>query len=141
MTPKQISLVQTSFARLSSDLPALTTRFYEDLFEKDPALRSLFPTDLEDQKVRFAEKLTEIVRAITDLEGLLAQTRALGARHAAYAVRASHYDTVGEVLLAALAGVSGGTFDTETREAWTMAYSLVAETMLEGATAARRGGA
>lgn len=141
MTPEQISLVRTSFARLSSDMPALTTRFYEDLFEKDPTLRSLFPTDLEEQKVRFAEKLTEIVRAISDLEGLLAQTRALGARHAAYAVRASHYGTVGDAFLAALAGVSGGTFDPETRAAWTMAYSLVAETMLEGASAARRGGA
>jgi eukaryotic-like serine/threonine-protein kinase len=79
VTPEQISLVQASFARLSSDLPALTTRFYEDLFEEDPALRSLFPPDLEEQKMRFAEKLTEIVRAISDLEGLLAQTRALGA--------------------------------------------------------------
>ena len=141
MTPEQISLVQTSFDRLSSDLPALTTRFYEDLFEKDPTLRSLFPADLEEQKMRFAEKLTEIVRAISDLEGLLDQTRALGARHAGYAVRASHYPTVGEALLEALAGVSGGRFDPETRDAWTMAYSLVAETMLEGATAARRGGA
>jgi hemoglobin-like flavoprotein len=141
MTPEQISLVQTSFDRLSSDLPALTTHFYEDLFERDPSLRSLFPADLEEQKVRFAEKLTEIVRAISDLEGLLAQTRALGVRHAAYAVRASYYDTVGTALLAALAGASGGAMDPETREAWTMAYSLVAETMLEGATAARRGGA
>ncbi len=36
MTPEQISLVQSSFDRLGSHLPALTTRFYEELFDKDP---------------------------------------------------------------------------------------------------------
>jgi len=129
--------VQSSFDRLGSHLPALTSGFYEGLFDRDPTLRSLFPRDLEEQKIRFAEKLTEIVRAISDLDELLAHTRALGARHAGYAVRASHYRTVGAALLDALASVFGDTFDLSTREAWALAYSLVAETMLEGATAAR----
>ncbi len=137
MTPEQINLVQSSFGRLGSHLPALTTRFYDELFDKDPTLRSLFTTDLEGQKIRFAEKLTEIVRATSDLDGLLAHTRALGARHAKYAVRASHYPTVGAALLDAIASVLGDTFDPDTREAWALAYSLVAETMLEGVTGAR----
>ena len=137
MTPEQITLVQSSFARLGPELPALTTRFYQELFGRDPALRAMFTTDMAVQKVRFGEKLTEIVRAIPRLAELLGHTRALGARHAGYGVRAIDYRTVEDSLLAALAAILGDSFDAPTREAWAIAYNLVAETMLEGAASAR----
>jgi hemoglobin-like flavoprotein len=44
---------------------------------------------------------------------------------------------VGHALLAALAVVLGERFDAPTRDAWTVAYNLVAETMMEGAASAR----
>jgi hemoglobin-like flavoprotein len=137
MTPEQIKLVQSSFERVGPDLPALATRFYQELFGRDPALRALFTTDMALQKIRFAEKLTEIVRAFPRLDELLAHTRALGARHVGYGVRVADYEAVGEALVAALAAVLGDSFDTQTREAWRIAYNLVAETMLEGAASAR----
>jgi hemoglobin-like flavoprotein len=137
MTPEQIELVQSSFERVGPDLPALATRFYQELFGRDPALRALFTTDMALQKVRFAEKLTEIVRAFPRLDELLAHTRALGARHVGYGVRVADYETVGEALVAALAAVLGDSFDAQTSEAWCIAYNLVAETMLEGAASAR----
>jgi hemoglobin-like flavoprotein len=137
MTPEQITLVQSSFERLGPQLPAMATRFYQELFARDPGLRPLFTTPLPQQEVRFAEKLTEIVRAMPRLDDLLTHTRALGARHLAYGVRAADYQTLGDALLAALAAILGDSFDARTREAWTLAYNLVAETMLEGAAAAR----
>ena len=137
MTPEQITLVQSSFERLGPELPAMATRFYEELFERDPALRPLFTTPLAEQEVKFAVKLTEIVQAMPRLDELLTHTRALGARHVGYGVRTADYQTLGEALLAALAAVLGDSFDTPTREAWVLAYNLVAETMLEGAAAVR----
>ena len=137
MTPEQITLVQSSFERAVPELPALATRFYQELFRRDPALRALFTTDMALQKVRFAEKLTEIVRAFPRLDELLAHTRALGARHVGYGVRVADYQIVGEALFAALAAVLGDGFDAQTREAWHIAYNLMAETMLEGAASAR----
>ncbi len=136
MTPEQIMMVQSSFERAVPELPALAARFYQELFGRDAALRPLFTTDLALQKVRFAEKLTEIVRAMPCLDELLTHTRALGARHAGYGVRAGDYQTVGAALLDALAAVLGDSFDTPTRQAWALAYNLVAETMLEGAASA-----
>ncbi len=91
MTPEQITLVQSSFERLGPQLPAMATGFYQELFWRDPALRSLFTTDLTQQEVKFAEKLTEIVRAMPRLGELLAHTRELGARHVGYGVRAADY--------------------------------------------------
>ena len=70
------------------------------------------------------------------LDELLGHTRALGARHVGYGVRASDYRVLGDALLAALAAVLGDGFDAA-REAWALAYNLVAETMLEGAASAR----
>ena len=137
MTPEQITLVQSSFERLGPGLPTLAPRFYQELFGRDPALRALFATDLAQQEASFADKLTEIVRAIPRLDELLTHTRALGARHAGYGVRAGDYQTVGAALLDALAAVLGDSFDAPTRQAWTLAYNLVAETMLEGAASAR----
>lgn len=137
MTPEQITLVQTSFERLGPQLPTMATRFYQELFARDPALCPLFTTPMALQKVKFAEKLTEIVQAMPRLDELLTHTRALGARHVGYGVRAADYQTLGDALLAALAAILGDSFDAATREAWTLAYNLVAETMLEGAAAAR----
>jgi nitric oxide dioxygenase len=137
MTPEQITLVQSSFKRLGPDLPALTARFYEELFERDPALRPLFTTDMAEQRVKFAQKLTEIVRSMPRLGELLVHTRALGARHVGYGVRAMDYQTVGDSLIAAIAAVLGDELDAATREAWVLAFNIVAETMLEGAAEAR----
>jgi len=137
MTPEQISLVQSSFERLGRRLPAMATRFDQELFRRDPALRPLFTTDLAEQEVRFANKLAEIVHAIPRLDELLTHTRALGAVHVGYGVRAADYQTVGAALIAALAAVLGDSFDDPTCLAWTLAYNLVAETMLEGAATAR----
>ena len=133
MTPEQITLVQSSFDRLGPNVPELATRFYAELFARDPGLRPLFTTDLELQKVRFADKLTEIVRSIPRLQELLSHTRALGARHVGYGVHVADYRTVGDALQAALAATLGDAFDPATRQAWVTAYSLVAETMLQGA--------
>jgi hemoglobin-like flavoprotein len=97
----------------------------------------MFTIPLALQEVKFAEKLTEIVQAMPRLDELLAHTRALGARHVGYGVRTADYQTLGDALLAALAAVLGDSFDAATREAWALACNLVAETMLEGAAAAR----
>ena len=42
MTPEQITLVQLSFERLGPDLPAVTARFYEELFQRNPSLGTVF---------------------------------------------------------------------------------------------------
>jgi len=140
MTPEQITLVQSSLECLEPDLPALTTRFYKELFAREPGLRALFSTDMAEQEARLAHKLTEIVRTIPHLDEFLAHTRALGARHLGYGVPVAAYQTVGEALLEALAAILGDRFDAQTRDAWKLAYSLIAETMLQGAASRRRGG-
>ncbi len=58
----------------------------------------------------------------------------LGAIHLAYGVVPSHYDAVGDSLLAALAQTAGKSWSEEEAEAWRGAFALIADAMLAGAT-------
>ena len=49
MTPNQIALVQTSFARVAPIAATAADLFYGRLFEVAPQVRSLFPEDLRER--------------------------------------------------------------------------------------------
>jgi hemoglobin-like flavoprotein len=50
-------------------------------------------------------------------------------------VKAAHYGTVAGALLATLEQGLGSIFTAEVKEAWTAAYTVLASTMQQGATA------
>jgi hemoglobin-like flavoprotein len=131
VTPRQIALVETSLDHV--DLDVLVKAFYDRAFAADPGLAEMFTADPAVQRARFAAELTEIVRSIRSIDTFGPAARALGARHRGYGVRAGHYRLMGGALLDALAEVSGDGWTPELAEAWTLAYNLIAETMLTGA--------
>jgi nitric oxide dioxygenase len=49
MTPKQIRLINQSFALMSPEADAVARIFYNRLFQLDPALRKMFPESLENR--------------------------------------------------------------------------------------------
>ena len=61
--------------------------FYERLFYMAPSLRPMFPTDMRDQKRKLMVMLASAVQGLTDLDALVPQLMALGARHAGYGVK------------------------------------------------------
>lgn len=139
MTPEQIALVQDSAGRIHERLAEVTSGFYRRLFAANPELRTMFPLDLVLQEQKFADELDTIVRAIPDFPRFLHQVRALGARHAGYGTRVTHYAEVRKALLQSLADTLGPEWTTDVEEAWQAAYDMVAEVMmLGGATTAVR---
>jgi hemoglobin-like flavoprotein len=134
MTPEQLALVRDSYADLDTMRDELAPEFYRQLFALDPSLRALFRVDWAEQEAKFTKQLTDIVDSMANLDQLIEQTRALGQRHVTYGVKVSHYATVRAALLAAFAALLGDRFDDATREAWSLAYNLIAECMLSGTT-------
>ena len=136
MTPEQVQLVRRSFARLQPQAELVAKLFYSHLFQIDPGLQPLFRSDMEPQGRRLMQMLAAAVALLDHPDKLLPVLRDLGERHAGYGVQPEQYATVGEALIDTL-GVSLGAqrFDAATREAWTTAYALVTETMLEAAVA------
>jgi hemoglobin-like flavoprotein len=133
MTAHEISLVQTSFAKVAPIADQAAALFYARLFELDPSLRAMFRGDLPTQGRKLMQMIGLAVRGLDRLETLAPMVRDLGMRHARYNVRDEHYDTVGEALLWTLGKGLGPGFTSEMQAAWARVYWLLAETMKAGA--------
>lgn len=133
MTPHQIKLVQTSFAQVAPIAATAADLFYGRLFEIAPQVRGMFPDDLSEQKKKLMAMLGTVVAGLARLETLLPAVRALGQRHAGYGVTAEQYAPVGAALLWTLEKGLGEAFTPEVKAAWTTAYGVLSQTMIEAA--------
>ena len=111
----------------------LVERFYERLFETAPAVRSLFPDDMEGQKRALLGALGTIVNSLRAPEKLTTYLEGLGKHHVDYGAVAAHYDVVAEVLVATMAELAGDAWTDELQSAWTAALTAVKGLMLAGA--------
>lgn len=136
MQQHQIDLVQSSFAQVAPIADAASALFYDDLFERSPELRSLFPDDLSEQRAKLMQMLAVAVSGLSNWDATVGAVRNLGARHAHYGVVPEHFDAVGASLLATLAKGLGDAFTPEVREAWTEAFGVIAGEMEAGLKAA-----
>jgi len=133
MTPEQISLCKSSWAKvepISEDAAAL---FYSNLFEADPSLKPLFKGDMTAQGKKLMEMITSAVNMLDRLDELVPIVQAMGKRHAGYGVEDSHYDTVGGALIKTLGMGLGDAFTSDVEEAWGTAYGVLASTMIAAA--------
>ncbi|MCB1503940.1 MAG: hemin receptor [Hyphomicrobiaceae bacterium] len=133
MTPHQIDLVQSSFAKISPLGDDAGRIFYGRLFNIAPDVRRLFRGDLEAQAGKLIQMLGVIVTDLKDLDALLPAARALATRHVDYGVEPSHYNAVGEALIWTLADAIGPEFDEEAETAWRAAYGMLADEMMAAA--------
>ena len=133
-TPAQITLVQSSWQRCLPIVDTAANLFYERLFTLDPSLRSLFPTEMAEQKKKLMTMITAAVAGLNDLSTLVPVVQNLGRRHDAYRVEVRHYPVVGQALLDTLATGLGPAFTPETKEAWTVVYGVLADTMISASS-------
>lgn len=133
MNAEQIKLVQATFNDIQPIAVTAAELFYGRLFTLDPALRPLFKGDLAHQGRMLMWMLNSTVKGLTDLDALVPVLRKLGARHVGYGVRDEHYATVGSALLWTLEKGLGDKFTPAVRNAWSVAYDLLATTMQAGA--------
>ncbi|HEY8593431.1 MAG TPA: globin family protein [Sphingomicrobium sp.] len=133
MTPRQIELVQDSFALVVPNREQAATLFYARLFELAPETRSMFKGDLSDQGTKLMQVLAVVVRNLTNLASLLPSIDDLARRHNGYGVKDQHYPVVGRALIDTLALALGKSFTGETREAWETAYGILSNRMIDTA--------
>jgi Hemoglobin-like flavoprotein len=129
MTPRQKELVQTSWEKVVPIADTAAELFYGRLFELDPSLRPLFKTDIKEQGKKLMTMITTAVRALDNLPALVPAVQALGRRHGGYGVKDEHYATVATALLWTLEKGLGPDFTPETKEAWVVVYTILADTM------------
>jgi hemoglobin-like flavoprotein len=134
VTPTQIDLIRASWTKVEPIADTAAQLFYGRLFELDPRTKVLFRrTDMEAQRKNLVQTLAVVVKSLDKLDQIVPAVAALGRRHAGYGVRAADYDTVGAALLWTFEQGLGPDFDEPTREAWAMAYGVLASVMIEAA--------
>ena len=99
MTPKQVVLVQNSFAKVAPISEAAAVMFYDRLFEIAPQAKAMFPDDMIEQRRKLMVMLAAVVKGLSNLEQVLPTASALAKQHVSYGVKAEHYPVVGAALL------------------------------------------
>lgn len=133
MTPKQISLVQSTWESVIPIQEQAATIFYDKLFAADPALEKLFKNDLEEQKIKLMKMIGIAVSSLDHLDDIVPAVQDLGRRHLAYDVKPKDYMTVGGALLSTLEAGLGPAFTPDVKEAWATAYGILSQAMLAAA--------
>jgi hemoglobin-like flavoprotein len=133
MTDSNILAVKNSWSYIMFQSEEFSGLFYQKLFELNPSLRHLFKGNIEEQGSKLMRMLTMIIARLQRLQDIETEVKALGHRHVGYGTRPEHYQTVGQALLWSLENALGDRWSEETRKAWTEAYTIMANTMLQGA--------
>ncbi|WP_455196392.1 globin family protein [Kaarinaea lacus] len=136
MTPEQKDLVQTTFADVVPIADTAAKLFYGKLFELDPELKSLFKGDMEEQGRKLMKIIATAVNGLDRLDEIVPVVEDLGKRHVGYGVKDKDYNTVGAALLWTLKQGLDSSFTPEVEEAWTVVYTLLADTMKNAAAKA-----
>jgi hemoglobin-like flavoprotein len=131
LTSRQIELVENSWDYALINANDTGSIFYRKLFSLNPGLRHLFKGDLTSQAQKFVAMITFSVHKLHNMEDILEDVRALGARHKGYAIDTAHYDTVGVALLWTMEKALGKAWNDEVRDAWLEVYNALAKTMME----------
>lgn len=142
ITPAQIALVKTTWARVVPIADTAASLFYQRLFETSPQLAPLFDgVDLPAQRKKLVKAINMVVMSLERIEALVPMIRDLGRRHVGYGVEEAHYGQVGSALLWTLETGLGDDWSDEAMMAWTVAYQLLADTMIAGAREVTRNAA
>lgn len=139
MTPRQIDLVQDSFAQVLPITGEAAAYFYDCLFVLAPDTRTLFRWDMAEQGRKLFQTLALVVDALHEIDSVLPVASALAIRHVGYGVREEHYDAVGAALIDTLRHGLGDGFDDDTETAWGGAYGLLSRHMILAARTVDQG--
>jgi nitric oxide dioxygenase len=135
MTSEQILLVKKTWKAFRGISPATVgDLFYSKLFTDNPALRKMFPTDMQQQYQKLIDMLNAIVVRLDKLDELTEEIAAMAQRHVQYGVRPAHYKLVGTALLWTLQKGLGNDWNEEVKNAWATCYKILADTMINSSS-------
>jgi len=107
--------------------------FYGQMFVRQPQLRQLFPSAMDEQRDRLFCALGRIVESLSAPEDMAAYLTQFGRDHRKYQVEPEMYEVVGASLLATLRAFARDAFTAEAEAAWTQVYLAGSSLMIKAA--------
>lgn len=128
-----VAVLRESWALISDFSDKVVSEFYGMLFSRYPAIRSLFPVVMDNQRDRLLDALTYVALNLDDLGMVTAYLRELGMDHRKFDVRPEHFRAFGYCLVAAMRANTGEAWRPAYEEAWLAAYEQIAAIMIQAA--------
>jgi nitric oxide dioxygenase len=129
LQPRTIEIIKSTVPVLSVHGRAITSRFYQLLFDKHPELFDIF-NHVNQKQGRQQTALANAVYAaaanIDRLESILPAVVQIAHKHRSLGVKPEHYPVVGEHLLLAIKDVLGDAATDDILGAWAEAYQVIA---------------
>lgn len=123
--------ISESYAVLKSQGEIFANNFYEQLFEKHPAVKPLFANiSSQEQANKLWQVLAALGENLNNLDALKPTLIELGKRHQNYGAVKEHYAVVAELLLSNLASTLADKWTDNVKDAWSKGFSYAAEVML-----------
>jgi NAD(P)H-flavin reductase/hemoglobin-like flavoprotein len=107
--------------------------FYARMFLSYPALRDMFPLQMDVQRTRLLGAIVGAIHDFDDPERVDEYLRSLGRDHRKFHVEPEHYAMVKFALLEALREYSGDRWTLQFEQAWNDVYDLISAKMIAGA--------
>jgi hemoglobin-like flavoprotein len=130
MKAEQLRLVLDSLTLVQPLADQIAKSFYLHLFEVVPHTKKLFTGDMDRQGSMLMTSLSLAVSGLSDLDEIRPSVQALGERHFSYGVKPEHYQPALESFIWALEHHLGEQFTPALKDAWTVAFRALTETML-----------
>ena len=131
LTPEEKSAIRVSYALIQPEVERLSDRFYRDLFDRMPRLRTYFPDDMSSQGMRFMAAIGFIVDNLDDEAQLNHRLKLLAQGHAPFKLRPDAYREMQEALIDTIAEALGAKFTNEIELAWRSAFDQICDAMID----------
>jgi hemoglobin-like flavoprotein len=125
--------IRTSFAVILADSDRFSRDLYNRLFERAPAARAMFTSDMDLQREKLVATLATVVKNCEQLDTLDDTVVDLGRRHVGYGVKAADYDDLRTALVETMEATLGERLTEQAKAAWLRLYDAVVARMLSAA--------
>ncbi|CAN0618541.1 Flavohemoprotein [Burkholderia multivorans] len=133
LTADQMARVKATAPVLAEHGATITKHFYQRMFGRHPELKNLFNQTHQatgNQPETLARAVYAYAANIDNLGVLGGAVAHIAHKHASLNIRPEHYPIVGENLLASIVEVLGDAVDSDTLEAWRVAYGQLAQILI-----------
>ncbi|MEF2246008.1 NO-inducible flavohemoprotein [Paenibacillus sp. IITD108] len=133
LNSETIAIIKSTVPVLEVHGNAITTRFYQLLFENHPELLNIFNHANQKQgrqQTALANAVYAAAKNIDQLETIIPVVKQIGHKHRSLGIKAEHYPIVGKHLLMAIKDVLGDAATDEIINAWAEAYGVIADAFI-----------
>ena len=131
---KTIEIIKSTVPALKAHGLDITKTFYNNMFEKNPEIKSLFNMDRQasgEQPKALAMSILAAAENIDNLAAIMPVVKQIGESHCNSKVKAEHYPIIGGHLLDAIKEVLGDAATDEIIDAWAKTYGVLAKVFIK----------